>query len=39
MRNTARWAVTLGLTATAVCGPLTGAALAGPSTAPAALYA
>ncbi|MFI9600294.1 subtilase-type protease inhibitor [Streptomyces sp. NPDC052043] len=23
MRNTARWAVTLGLTATAVCGPLT----------------
>nr|BFD81106.1 protease inhibitor [Streptomyces sp. Xyl84] len=39
MRNTARWAVTLGLTATAVCGPLTGAALATPSTAPASLYA
>lgn len=39
MRNTARWAATLGLAATAVCGPLAGAALAGPSTAPAALYA
>ncbi|KOU61799.1 protease inhibitor protein [Streptomyces sp. MMG1533] len=39
MRNTARWAATLGLTATAVCGPLTGAALAEPSTAPSALYA
>ncbi|MFE9173007.1 protease inhibitor [Streptomyces kebangsaanensis] len=39
MRTTARWAVTLGLTATTVCGPLTGAALAGPSPAPAALYA
>lgn len=39
MRNTARWAATLGLTATAVCGPLTGAALAAPSAAPASLYA
>jgi hypothetical protein len=39
MRNTARWAATLGLTATAVCGPLTGAALAAPPTAPTALYA
>ncbi|MEU3344614.1 subtilase-type protease inhibitor [Streptomyces sp. NPDC006700] len=28
MRNTARWAATLGLTATAVCGPLTGPAAA-----------
>ncbi|MFF9126916.1 subtilase-type protease inhibitor [Streptomyces sp. NPDC014889] len=28
MRNTARWAVTLGLTATAVCGTLTGPATA-----------
>ncbi|WP_405741202.1 protease inhibitor [Streptomyces sp. NBC_00028] len=28
MRNTARWAATLALTATAVCGPLTGTALA-----------
>ncbi|WP_367319082.1 protease inhibitor [Streptomyces sp. HUAS ZL42] len=35
MRNTARWAATLGLAATTVCGPLTGAALA----APASLYA
>ncbi|MEU9916933.1 protease inhibitor [Streptomyces sp. NPDC051001] len=35
MRNTARWAATLALTATAVCGPLTGTALA----APASLYA
>jgi hypothetical protein len=34
MRNTARWAATLGITATAVCGPLTGAALAAPATAP-----
>ncbi|MDH6514619.1 hypothetical protein M2163_008406 [Streptomyces sp. SAI-135] len=33
MRNTARWAATLGLTATAVCGPLTGAALAEPAAA------
>lgn len=39
MRNTARWAATLGLTATAVCGPLTSAALAEPSTTPSALYA
>ncbi|MCD9874507.1 protease inhibitor [Streptomyces guryensis] len=39
MRNTARWAATLALTATAVCGPLTGAALAGPAAAPASLYA
>ncbi|MFI7013866.1 protease inhibitor [Streptomyces sp. NPDC050164] len=39
MRNTARWAMTLGLTATAVCGPLTGAALASPGQAPTALYA
>ncbi|WP_217237844.1 protease inhibitor [Streptomyces sp. AC555_RSS877] len=39
MRNTARWAATLGLAATAVCGPLTGAALAQPTTTPNALYA
>jgi hypothetical protein len=39
MRNTARWAATLGITATAVCGPLTGAALASPTAAPASLYA
>ncbi|CAM5593120.1 protease inhibitor [Streptomyces aurantiogriseus] len=38
MRNTARWAATLGLTAAAVCGPLTGPALAAPA-APASLYA
>ncbi|MGQ4418783.1 protease inhibitor [Streptomyces sp. SAS_269] len=38
MRNTARWAVILGLTA-AVCGPLTGAALAAPGAAPSSLYA
>jgi hypothetical protein len=31
MRNTARLATTLALTATAVCGPLTGAALAAPT--------
>jgi hypothetical protein len=39
MRNTARWAATLALTATAVCGPLTGAALAAPDSlyAPSAL--
>ena len=39
MRNTARWAATLALTATAVCGPLTGAALAAPESlyAPSAL--
>ncbi|MEU6478738.1 protease inhibitor [Streptomyces sp. NPDC047017] len=39
MRNTARWAAALGLTATAVLGPLTHAALAAPSVAPASLYA
>ncbi|MFH8977882.1 protease inhibitor [Streptomyces sp. NPDC017890] len=39
MRNTARWAATLGLTATAVCGPLAGASLASPATAPASLHA
>ncbi|MFJ5152064.1 subtilase-type protease inhibitor [Streptomyces sp. NPDC088353] len=39
MRNTARWAVTLGLTATAVCGPLTAPALAGPAPAAAGLHA
>ncbi len=38
MRNTARWAITLGLTATAVCA-LSGAALAAPGDAPSALYA
>ncbi|WP_018548642.1 subtilase-type protease inhibitor [Streptomyces sp. LaPpAH-108] len=35
MRNTARWTAALGLTAVAVCGPLTQAAAA----APASLYA
>ncbi|MCX4767057.1 protease inhibitor [Streptomyces sp. NBC_01275] len=39
MRNTARWAATLGLTAAAVCGPLTGSALAAPAAVPASLYA
>ncbi|MBZ9639548.1 subtilase-type protease inhibitor [Streptomyces sp. PSKA30] len=39
MRNPARWAATLGLTAAAVCGPLTGASHATPPTAPATLYA
>ncbi|MFJ8543958.1 protease inhibitor [Streptomyces sp. NPDC093586] len=39
MRNTARWAATLGLTATAVCGPLAGASHASPATAPASLHA
>jgi len=39
MRNTARWAATLALTATAVCGPLTRSALAAPAAAPASLYA
>ncbi|MFF7857303.1 SSI family serine proteinase inhibitor [Streptomyces sp. NPDC007904] len=39
MRNTARWATTLGLTAAAVCAPLSGAALAAPGSAPSALYA
>ncbi|MFL1898694.1 protease inhibitor [Streptomyces tauricus] len=37
MSNTARWAATITLTATAVCGPLAGTALATPS--PTALYA
>ncbi|MEU2423373.1 subtilase-type protease inhibitor [Streptomyces sp. NPDC007851] len=39
MRTTARWAAALGLTAAAVCGPLTGAAVAAPSSlyAPSAL--
>ncbi|MET8584870.1 protease inhibitor [Streptomyces collinus] len=39
MRNTARWAAALGLTAAAVCGPLTGAAAAAPDAAPSSLYA
>ncbi|MET9731106.1 protease inhibitor [Streptomyces sp. NPDC006458] len=39
MRNTARWAATLGLTAGALCGPLTGAGQAAPGSAPASLYA
>ncbi|MGW3957720.1 subtilase-type protease inhibitor [Streptomyces sp. NPDC004752] len=39
MRNTARWAATLGLTAAAVCGPLTGAAVASPGATPSSLYA
>ncbi|AJP05272.1 protease inhibitor protein [Streptomyces cyaneogriseus subsp. noncyanogenus] len=39
MRNTARWATTLGLTAATVCGPLTGAALATPDHTPASLHA
>ncbi|WAZ25878.1 subtilase-type protease inhibitor [Streptomyces cinnabarinus] len=39
MRNTARWAATLGLTAAAVCGPLATAAPAAPGPAPASLYA
>jgi hypothetical protein len=39
MPNTARWAVTLTLTATAVCGPLAGAALATPHAAASGLYA
>lgn len=38
MPNTARWAATLTLTATAVCAPLSGSALAAPN-APASLYA
>ncbi|MER6536715.1 subtilase-type protease inhibitor [Streptomyces sp. 900105755] len=39
MRTTARWAAAIGLTAAAVCGPLTGAAVAAPSSlyAPSAL--
>ncbi|MGW5461385.1 protease inhibitor [Streptomyces sp. NPDC003996] len=39
MRNTARWAAALGLTAAAVCGPPTGAAVAAPGAAPSSLYA
>ncbi|MDX3457013.1 protease inhibitor [Streptomyces sp. ME02-8801-2C] len=39
MPNTARWAATLTLTATAVCGPLTGAAVATPAPAASGLYA
>ncbi|MER5428192.1 subtilase-type protease inhibitor [Streptomyces sp. NPDC002588] len=42
MRNTARWAATLGLTAATVCGPLAHSALAAPETpaaSPASLYA
>ncbi|MFG2309163.1 protease inhibitor [Streptomyces sp. NPDC048566] len=39
MPNTARWAATLTLTATAVCGPLTASATAAPGQAPASLYA
>ncbi|MER6072606.1 subtilase-type protease inhibitor [Streptomyces sp. NPDC001817] len=39
MRNTARRAAALGLTAAAVCGPLTGAAVAAPGAAPSSLYA
>ncbi|MFF8861049.1 protease inhibitor [Streptomyces sp. NPDC015139] len=39
MRTTARWAAALGLTAAAVCGPLTGAAVAAPDAAPSSLYA
>ncbi|CAL9657581.1 subtilase-type protease inhibitor [Streptomyces griseomycini] len=39
MRNTARWATTLGLTAAAVCAPLAGVASAAPGSAPSALYA
>lgn len=40
MRTTARWAATLSLTATAVCGSLAGTALAAPAPAsPASLYA
>ncbi|MER6529796.1 subtilase-type protease inhibitor [Streptomyces sp. NPDC001508] len=39
MRNTARRAVTLGLTAVAVCGTLTGTAVASPGPTPSSLYA
>ncbi|MDX2545953.1 protease inhibitor [Streptomyces sp. WI04-05B] len=39
MPNTARWAATLTLTATAVCAPLTGAAVAAPGPAASGLYA
>lgn len=39
MRNTARWAATLALTAAAVCAPLSHGASAAPGDAPSALYA
>ncbi|WP_172639403.1 protease inhibitor [Streptomyces tailanensis] len=39
MPNTARWAATLTLTATAVCGPFAGSALAAPEPGEAGLYA
>lgn len=39
MRNTARWAATLTLTATAVCGPLAGGAHAAPDSVSPGLYA
>ncbi|MBL1084426.1 subtilase-type protease inhibitor [Streptomyces actinomycinicus] len=39
MRNTARWAAAIGLTAVAVGGPLIGAAVAAPGAAPSSLYA
>ncbi|MFF6782916.1 protease inhibitor [Streptomyces sp. NPDC012510] len=39
MPKTARWAATLTLTATAVCGPLTGSALAAPEPTASGLYA
>ncbi|MGW2645668.1 subtilase-type protease inhibitor [Streptomyces sp. NPDC001393] len=39
MRNTARRAAAIGLTAAAVCGSLTGAAVAAPGAAPSSLYA
>ncbi|MFD2684144.1 protease inhibitor [Streptomyces phyllanthi] len=39
MPNTARWAATLTVAATAVCGPLAGSALASPGGAAAGLYA
>ncbi|WP_200304832.1 protease inhibitor, partial [Streptomyces adelaidensis] len=39
MPNTARWAATLTLTATAVCGPLTGSAVAAPEPTTSGLYA
>lgn len=39
MPKTARWAATLTLAATAVCGPLTGSALAAPEPAASGLYA
>lgn len=39
MRNTARWAATVGLVAATLCGPLTGSALAAPSAGQSGLYA